>query len=87
MIPEICPFCKQPATFALIASNDYELTCPTCEIKVEITQVAAAMECSHPEIVLQYIREQQVETKKPLTSDDMLRGEPKVEAGAGDVKE
>ena len=77
MIPEICPFCKQPATFTLIASNDYELTCLACEIKVEITQVAAAMECPHPEIVLQYIREQQEVTKKPLTSDDMLRGEPK----------
>ena len=87
MTPETCPFCKQPATFTLIASSDYELTCQTCEIKVEITQVAAAMECPHPDIVLQYIREQQEETKKTLTSDDMLRGEPKAEAGAGDVKE
>ena len=58
MIPEKCPFCKQPATYTLIASADYELICPTCVIRVEITQVAAAMECPHPEIVLQYIREQ-----------------------------
>jgi hypothetical protein len=79
MTPELCPFCKQPATFTLIASNDYELTCPTCEIKVEITQVAAAQECPHPDIVLQYIRERQDEPKKPITSDDMLMGEPKAE--------
>ena len=79
MIPELCPFCKQPATLTLIASNDYKLICPTCAINVEITQVAAAMECPHPEIVLQYIREQQEETKKPITSDDMLNGGLKAE--------
>jgi len=50
-----------------------------CEIKVEITQVAAVIECPHPDIVLQYIREQQEDTKELLTSDDMLRGESKVE--------
>ena len=76
MIPEICPFCRKPATYTLIASNDYELICPSCVIRVEITQVAAVMECPHPEIVLQYIREQHshAESLKPLTSDDMLRG-------------
>jgi uncharacterized Zn finger protein (UPF0148 family) len=72
MLPENCPFCKQPAEFKMIASNDYEMTCPTCGIKVEITQVAAATECPHPENVLQYIREQK-EENKPVTSDDMLR--------------
>jgi hypothetical protein len=75
MIPELCPFCKQPATFALIASNDYELTCPTCEIKVEITQVAALIQCPHPEIVLEYIRQRKDEPKKAITSDDMLSGD------------
>jgi hypothetical protein len=80
MTPELCPFCKQPATFDLVASNDYKLTCPTCAINVEITQVAAAMECPHPDIVLQYIRERQDEPTKALTSDDMMMGKLKAES-------
>jgi hypothetical protein len=37
------------------------------------------MECPHPEILLQYIRERQDEPKKAITSDDMVRGGPKAE--------
>jgi hypothetical protein len=86
MTPELCPFCKQPASFALIASSDYQMICPTCGITVEITQVALAVECPHPEVVLQYIREEQEETRKPLTADDMLRGAEIIEDGAEDKK-
>jgi hypothetical protein len=62
------------------------MICPTCGITVEITQVALAVECPHPEVVLQYIREEQEETRKPLTADDMLRGAEIIEDGAEDKK-
>jgi hypothetical protein len=62
------------------------MTCPTCDITIEITQVAAAMECPNPEVVLQYIREEQEETRKPLTSDDMLRGAEKGDVTEGEAE-
>jgi hypothetical protein len=48
--------------------------------------LALAVECPHPEVVLQYIREEQEETRKPLTAGDMLRGAEIIEDGAEDKK-
>jgi uncharacterized Zn finger protein (UPF0148 family) len=72
MTPQYCPICHQPAVFKLSAGNDYEMSCPKCGIKVEITQAAAVMEPPNPENVLEYIKEEKVDPK-PVTSDDMVR--------------
>jgi hypothetical protein len=75
MIPELCPFCKQPADFRPVSGDDFEMDCRHCIIEVTFNGTAAAMECQNPGRTLEYIRDlmRRGVSRPVVTSVDMRR--------------
>ena len=75
LMPENCPFCKQPTEFRNAGRGDIEMDCRNCLIEVTFARPAAAMECESPERTLEYIRGLMLlGIKRPVvTSVDMRR--------------
>jgi hypothetical protein len=74
MIPELCPFCKQPAEFRPVGDG-VEMHCRSCFIEVTFNGTAAAMECQSPEKTLEGIRVMMRRgvSRPVVTSADMQR--------------
>jgi hypothetical protein len=75
MIPELCPFCKQPAEFRAAGSDELDMDCRNCFIEVRFVDTAATMECQNPANTLEYIRGwMRLGVSRPVvTSVDMRR--------------
>jgi hypothetical protein len=75
VIPELCPFCKQPAEFRNAGRGDIDMDCRNCLIEVTFTRPAAAMECQNSANTLEYIRGwMRLGVSRPVvTSADMWR--------------
>jgi hypothetical protein len=75
VIPQNCPFCKQPAAFRSPDRDELDMDCPNCLIAVTFTGTAAATECQNPGRTLAYIREEMIRgaSRPVVTSVDMRR--------------